>query len=577
MRSAAWAERALEAGVAAAGSDEVVVRIEGRTEGAQGMVATEHLVVYFRGKDLPEPLVRAVERAAPARLAGWTLERLADAVAEDPDLGAASEPVPVGVDERERPRSLLDTWGGRAAYADFFAGGELARCQLDSLDPSRLFSFVQHSDSECVHVSPHAPARLVGLVSLPWERRAGASRAVHAGRFLESAATDELITTELDERDVILGNPAKLDQALAHALARQPEHGRTVFVSNTCVPVVTGEDVESRVRSAQAASGAPLLYLTVTPGSMVNVFHEMLVDRRLAAERAAAEPGPRRVNLVGFAKGPDLEELVALLRAVGVEVGAVVLPDLAPELVDALPRAGVSVYRPNALWQHLYDQLRAGSRIRAHSPGAPYGLAATRRWIGEVARAAGVEADLDALWQEAVRPVLARWDALRDRAGRFRLGLVVRAEETHYLTTPASTWGIPLVAALEEMGFGLDVLVHVEDREAAYRAAAEVQATFSAPERHQIKVFKTLEMMLRLLGESPARAVLTSHTYDWRVTGSGKVPFSLQPFEMGVAGAVRTAERLLAICETPFYARYGRYLRRTRSGLRPAGGGRDRG
>ena len=56
--------------------------------------------------------------------------------------------MPPGVDDLERPASLLDTWGADGAYADFFAGGEVARAQLDTIDPTRFLVMVQHGDAE---------------------------------------------------------------------------------------------------------------------------------------------------------------------------------------------------------------------------------------------------------------------------------------------------------------------------------------------------------------------------------------------------------------------------------------------
>jgi nitrogenase molybdenum-iron protein alpha/beta subunit len=417
-------------------------------------------------------------------------------------------------------------------------------------------------------VNPHCAAPIVWFVNYPWEDRRGAARTAQTGRQIESLATAELVTTELDESDVILGNPDKLDRALAYAVRAQAKHGKTIFFSNTCVPVVTGEDVESRVDKVRASCGCPMLYLTVTPRSMVNVFQEILVDRRLAAEAVAPPPAAGVVNLIGFAARRDLDELRGLMETCGVTVNCVLLPDLDPALVDRLPAAGINVLRPNNLWQNLYDQVLYSSRTPAISPQAPYGVESTRRWLGEVAAAAGVPGDAERAWLAAFAPLEAAWEALRREASGHRLALVVRGEETYHLTRPASTWGIPLVAVLEELGFGLDVLIRVEDRASAYKAASEVRGVFTYPDRHVIKGFNTFELLLRRLAESPAQAVLSSHFFDWRVTASGKSLFSLQYFEMGLAGALRTGERLLDVCRTPFYRRYARHLARTRSGLR---------
>jgi hypothetical protein len=577
LRTAAWLDHALEAGVVV-DDREVVLRVERRTADAAGLVTTPALVVYYRGKELPAELLEAIVAQAPRRLEGWTIEALEAEVAADPELGASTLAMPPSVDDGERPGALLDTWGHADAYADFFAGGELAREQLDSLDPGVLFTFVQHSDCECLHVNPHGIAPIVWLVNHPWDNRVryGAPAAVR--QDLVAAAAEGMLTSDLDEDDVILGNPGKLRRLLAQAGRVQRRSGKTLFISNTCTPVVNGEDVESEVNRFRAASGCPLLYLTVTPRSMVNVFEDVLVTRRQAAERAAGAPRPRSVNLIGFREDPALDELRELLARVDVELRGVLLPELTLERIDRLPEAACNVFQPNQLWQHLYDQLLSGTRIPSLSPPAPYGVAGTLRWLEEVGRHFGLTSRRRRALEAAAAGPRARLAELRAEAEGRRLGFVVRGDETYYLTRPASTAGVPLVAMLEELGFGLEILLQAPDRDSARRAAEQVQAVFARPERHRLQAFDSLDGMARRLADSPADAFFSSHFFDWRVTAAGKNLFSLQHFELGLGGAVRTAERLLGICRTPFYRRLAPYLQRTPEGLRrePAGKGGGR-
>jgi hypothetical protein len=44
------------------------------------------------------------------------------------------------------------------------------------------------------------------------------------------------------------------------------------------------------------------------------------------------------------------------------------------------------------------------------------------------------------------------------------------------------------------------------------------------------------------------------------VTSSGKIPFNIKMFKMGLGGAVETLEQLLALCRVPFYREYKDYL-----------------
>jgi hypothetical protein len=189
----------------------------------------------------------------------------------------------------------------------------------------------------------------------------------------------------------------------------------------------------------------------------------------------------------------------------------------------------------------------------------------------------GVEGiDEEAAWERVVAPFRDRWEVLRGQAREHRLGFVVRDEEPYFLTNPGASWGVPLIALLEEMGFGMDVLVRVSDPAVAKEAALGIRRMFREPKRHSVLAFDSFAFMRKRLAQSPAQAFLSYHFYDWRLSEAGKSSFSIQHFEVGVPGAVRTLERLLRVCRTGFFQRYGRYLKRTDHGLRPREiGGKD--
>jgi hypothetical protein len=506
-------------------------------------------------------------------MATWTLFQVAEIVSADPDAGKAGQPMPPPTDESTRPRSLLDTWGSADAYADFFAVGEIARCQLDSIDQSGLFQFVQHCDNECLMVNPHSNLSRPSIVSYPWDDRHRQSSTAGLTPLSNREVDPEgMITTDLDEDDVILGNPRKLQAVLDYALARPNPDNKAVFFSNTCVPAVVGEDVESVVRRAEARSGRKVFFLTVTPRSMTTVFKDLLVDRRLAAERRIERPGPATINLIGFPQSPAVDELEHLLSAFGVQVNACFLPTLRPEVIDDLPRAALNVLFPNRTWQHLYDQLTFGSRTPHIAPNAPYGVDGTRRWLAAVVGALHLDVDVDAVWDGQVAFWRDPWRLRCEQAAQCRVGFVLRDEETYFLTTPSTTWGVPLVATLEEAGFGLDILMRVSDRAVAEESARALRTIFAVPHRHTIRAFDSFAFLRHRLKESPSSAFFTYQFFDWRLTEAGKASFSIQHFEMGVPGALRSVERIVDLCRLPFYRRYARYLTRSREGLRPTPG-----
>jgi hypothetical protein len=563
-------DHALEAAIGGSEGAPLTLRIEARTPDSKGLLHTNHLNFYFRARDVPAKLVESVSVAAARELEDWTVERIAALVAEDPESGRPGLAMPPAVDEQQRPRSLLDTWGASDAYADFFAGGEIARAQLDSVFPSVLFRFVQHCDPECLQVNPHTVIPTVTQINFPWDDR-------HRRPFGpvprkpgddDTDNSEGMITTELTEEDVILGSPGRVREVLSHAVNRPDPQQRPIFFSNTCVPAVIGEDVQSIVRQVEQESGKQIFYLTVSPRSMTTVFQELLVNRRLAAERLAPPPAPDAVNLIGYPSSQAVAELEQLLALAGVKVNVKLLPDILPTLIEHLPGGALNVVYPNRTWQHLLDQVTSESRIPSLTLTAPFGWERSREWLHRIADRMGTHADLESAWSCYVEPWRARWEEFGRAAREHRVGIVVRDEEDYFLTTPAATWGVPLVGVLEEMGFGIDLLIRVSNPKTANENARALRATFRHPERHSIRAFDSFAFLRHRLRESRADAFLSYQFFDWRLSEAGKAAFSIQHFEMGVPGAVRTLERLLGVCQTPFYRRYSRWLARTPEGLR---------
>jgi hypothetical protein len=542
----------------------MVFTLSAQQPGGRAWVATAHVALSYKGQgSIPEDIDLRVREQAPGRLGDLDLEALRARIEADPEC----RPLPVVKKYLgQEVTNLLTTWAGADAYAEFFAVGEIQRGQLDSVDLSGSFRFVQHSDNECLLVSPHGVAPLITSVEYPWDNRTRSFDLPTDGSRVEPAV-DGMVSTELTEQDVIMGNPKRVRDVLDYVVATGKDQDRITFFSNTCVPMVTGEDVESVVRQYAHKSESPLVYLTVTPISMFNVFKDLLETRRLAVEAEAPPPRPHTINLVGFADDSTSAGLHELLAAADIEINTHLIPNFSADRIRALPKAPVSVMYPNQVWNNHYQHLTERTRVRCITPEAPYGWAGTRQWLLAVGDAVGRREQAEAAWDQVSARYEDAWGRARAKAEGHRVALVVRAAETNLLTDPSHTWGVPLLRVLEEAGFGIDVFVKAGDRDRARTAAEAVQGVFSHPERHVLQAFNNFDLMRKRLRDSQAEAALSFHFFDWRISEAGKNRFSLQVFEMGPAGAIRTVERIAGICRTPFYRRYRTWLARTPDGM----------
>ncbi len=566
LTSVGWFDQMICAELDIGGNRSLVVQIQTATNDAKGIVKTEHIVVSYVGGSMPRSLARLIAREGPVGFANKTLVDLANLLSDDPELGRPGLPLPATDHTATRPQSMMNDWGGDNVWADFFAPNELGRGQLDSLGFHDSYVFAQHSEHECSQLSPVGLAPVGWLNNLPWQNRIRSDREAEPSILLRVDVP--FITTDLSENDIIMGNQNKLLGLIDECQRIAENQGKGVFFANTCTPIMVGEDVESNVTREGDCSGCNTNYLTVNERSMTNVFHEVMVVRRLAAEQAAAPCLMPRINLVGLEERQDGFEVMELIDKAGIAINTLFIPSLPDERIAQFPNATLNVILANQVWSHLYDQLMFESRIPHLKGVGPWGVEGTKRFVRSIVDRMKIEDDFEATFDEYLEPHLEEWERLKESISGHRLGFVLRGAEAYYFNTPGATWGIPLVAMLEEMGFGLDFLIKLEDREQARTAAGLINGVFKHPERHSIGGFDTQEMMTAKLKASPCQAVFSNHTMDWRITESGKSIFSYQQFEKGVPGALRTAERLLGLCKTPYYSRYRRYLARTEAGAR---------
>jgi hypothetical protein len=547
----------------------------------EGLFRGAFLSVWFQGDELPPPLLaRLRQRTFPAlsRLRMADFER---ALRLDPELAATTSPRRSPDDPRGpaegRAGGAPHDWqaysvasAGRRAlddphfYADFFAAPEFWRAGCYAIDSFADHTFLLHGDFECSYCAINVPAPRYHLVRLPVHETVRNIGRLRGGRapFEESSSLVDTWSSDISETDVILGKPGRFDELLARGVhARQKDH---VMCVGLCLPDVIGMDVERTVTEFTRATAAPLLFVPPAPRSWDWLTKDLLATRRKRLEGSGAARDSRAVNLIGFGENRGTATIAALLARFGVRVNAHLLPKMTLSAVERLPRAALDVYAPNVFWQKAYAHLQDESPRPALVAHAPYGYHGTKRWLEDVLALLDPPSgdDIDGILADFFAPWRSHYDALCREAARHRLGFVVPCDGLHLLLDAAHTWGIPLLETVREFGFGVDVFVGGRHPDEVARALAtlarEAPAHWQA--NWELRPFLSLAELLAALAASPAAAVFSHYVFDWRLSRSGKMPFSTVEFEMGPAGAVWSLERLLTACRTPLYRRFAKYF-----------------
>jgi hypothetical protein len=414
------------------------------------------------------------------------------------------------------------------AWRSFFRREEFARHRFTALVPSRPTADIMHGDLECRYTFPTPEGDAPALLNLPWQR---ANRET-------TPAPYRILTTDLKERDVVLGGLKKAAACLRLAAGRR---GHTVVLNSACVPDLTGEDAAMLLAPYKAA---PVLY---HPSDGKDIAPLMLRDLLRLSGLRTARRVPGSVNLVGYPGGRAQQELAELLARAKVRVRARLIPGLSPKALRRACSASCNVVFTAQFLESLCRTLLEEIRLPVVRPPSPYGLEGSKAWLD--AAAASVGRDGSAAWRRAALRILPEWAELTRQARDYRLGFILDPSELAKLSDPAWNAGVPLVDAIKEMGFGIDYLVYGEH---AGRPGPE--------ERHRLFSFRSEDELDALVRGRGCHAFYSDCFRDRRLTRRGKTQFSLDAFEPGPQGALRTLRRLLDACRLPFYARHGGYL-----------------
>jgi nitrogenase molybdenum-iron protein alpha chain len=461
---------------------------------------------------------------------------------------------------KDMRKSLVQSYGSGEAWYNFFADREQQRNFCFNFAGSVVT--IGHEDLECHYATPNIGDGTVSFFNYPrvHERHSAQeqkSNGEPAGPPQKLSKDPSYLISDLQDLDIIKGGAQKLDRVL-DGIAEREEKPDMVIMRSTCVPIVIGDDMEGSVERFKQKSDVPIVFLDNIADQFATPFRETFNKLKNDPEFQNPVKIPGSVNLVGFPKLAEMGLLISFLEQLGVKVNCRVVPEVDLKAMKRYRAADVAVLFDTELYKRTYDDVIGGIDLKTIRPAAPYGVEGTRRWLLEVATAVGLEKRFDEAWAKHSAGLESEWKALRKEASGYRLGFVVDSERIKMLTDPRKSTGVPMVSILKEMGFGVDFLLFVGDKE----SPKDYRKLESRSEKGTITTFSTPEQLEKLLRKSPAQGFYSEVFFDSRLTRCGKAQFSVNFFEMGYGGAVASLKRLLEACRMPFYRKYGAYLGR---------------
>jgi hypothetical protein len=432
---------------------------------------------------------------------------------------------------------------------DFLCDHAMRRKIYDSVRFDGPEAAVVHGDLECSFITPHSRAPLARFFNYPWPLKSGDDEGgVHGGGD----------NTLLGDLDVINGGGDKLEAAVRGRIVSA--RGRCpVTVFSTCVPTIIGDDVDGIVARCRDSSPHGVYHVSPRTVKTIDVSLPYVEAARDLFLADGGRPVPGTVGLVGFLDDRARAELAAILAEAGIPLAGCIVPLMGPGRMVEVLKAELLVFRPSVIHQDLCDRLFAGVDRARIAPPAPWGWAATRAWVLEVARQVGRGEAAAAVLDARMEVLDRRRRGLEEQAAGHALAFVLDAGQEERILDPASQTGLPILAMVRELGFPVRILVYA-GREAAWAKSRERLAA-AAHGGVEVHPFRTPDEMEALLGP-PVRAAFTEFFFDHRLSRRGLAQFSARDFEIGLEGALRSLDRLVRVASTPFYRTYAAHLAR---------------
>lgn len=408
---------------------------------------------------------------------------------------------------------------------------------------------VHHGELECRYATLGQGIDLTYFFNYPWSRQPeGLSR---KGRGIGNYDTD------LTEMDMIMGPRNKLESVL-ETVADNMGEADMLWINTTCVSDVVGDDFEDITSRMQSSCGIPVFCSGPKTNEIMKAF-SIMIEKYRGGDVGGRESQvlPRSVvNLLGFPCIKGTDEMLRYLDEMGVNINVRMLPELAFRDLGKVADTGINILYPLSAFEEFYDAVLEGVEAKRIREPAPYGMEKTKQWLKVVAKETGTTRQFNSLWKRSFGSVEERWSSLRAAAAEFRLAFVVDKVDLECLLNDDQNFSIDPLNFIMEMGFGVKLLLFADSNtrreELAYAALA--------PDGCDTAIFSNKSELSALLKEGDIHAVYSDYFFDDRIANAGKPQFSLNNFEMGIHGALRTVEALLRVCRLPFYGRFRKYI-----------------
>jgi|GEM_PF-6443668 len=365
--------------------------------------------------------------------------------------------------------------------------------------------------------------------------------------------------SDIGEKEILLGGIEKLERSLERIASCKPVSA--ILVGGTCHTRVLGEDIQGLVTEKQGSLNCKIIYHDIASQQSDDKFKSnRTVWQALfesVVERCVEKKGDR-INLVGYGTRDTrmLNETVQDLSSLGVEVGCCFLPELDWEEGRYFLRSCANVVNPWEDVRRTFEGIEETCGLKTIVFPLPLGLNVWEEWFFKIDSALRLDTKKEKVC-ELIAPYKKKLEALREETRRFTVAFVVISTQTHSVLDSKKSHGFLLPAFLGEAGFNVVIFyydppeLHGNPKRIAPEMFLKTWMNLSSGGTVDVKVYHNKNALNTALQHSNVDLCYSEIRFDIRLFKHGIPCFSVEDLEYGLAGTLRTVERLIRKAKDP--------------------------
>jgi hypothetical protein len=344
-------------------------------------------------------------------------------------------------------------------------------------------------------------------------------------------------------------------------IRQSPEQPGLVLMFDSCLSRIIGEDLSGPITEFRKKSSIPLAQYEISLSQKEylqefrlfwnSLFHQ-LVD-------TSDEPEANRICFLGVS-GDLLNDVRPFLEKVGLRPGGAIFPQLkTSDIIDAGKAALLVVNsweQIGIIFSDVFDKYNFPS---IELP-LPYGIEGTKKWLSAILEGVNDSPqDIDELIPE-IRLAEEEFWHIKQKFADQRIGLFIRFQKVVHHLSPRRRFGVPLLAFLQELGFGIDLNIFVRPEEEPSLDVLRQELGLTPENGDTITCFRHSNEITPILCSGRFNFVYTEIFRDERIVSAGRIPLEMRHLFPGFQGALRTARGIAAALKSGFFERYQEFM-----------------